>query len=220
MFIFCIVVFVVGVCEISNASEPPKAFLDAPAVLKSWESNYGGIKSMQVSYTKRVLNFKLPDPNPLKISAPTMLIHLERIEEGKRYHTRYSHAEDGFARPENIVENAFDGSTSRVYWGREKMGTIQSGLRNWAVETMNAVKQYMLLDLKPVSGELAEEFPDGIPMFSLLLRGGIATSTATVRPNLEPVAGQLCHVVEIIYKSEGFNTQYKFWLPTKRECFP
>lgn len=211
------VFIILSFCAMATASELPKAFLDAPAILQAWQRNYGSIKTLQVSYTKRVLDFKLPEPNPLEISAPIMYMHVERIEEGKRCHTRYSLAEDGFAKPENILEHAFDGSTTTEYWGREKVGTIEPGLIGRSVEGMNALKQYMLLDLKPVSGELAQEYPNGMPRFSRTFNSGILKSIASVRPNLEPVAGHLCHVVEIDYKSEGFNSQYKFWVAHEKE---
>lgn len=215
MFIFCTIVSMVGICEIGNAS-PPKSFLSADAILEAWESNYGGIKTMQVSYTERVLDAKNPTTDPNRLDTLVRVQHVERLEEGKRYHIRYSTAEDGFTKPENIMEHAFDGKITREYWGMENLGTINPGLMGTNVETMNHQKMYMLLT--PIqSSTYREEFPNGIPIFSQILRTGISSSLATVRPNLEPVAGQSCHVVEITNNGEITN---KIWIAHDKGMLP
>jgi hypothetical protein len=214
--IFFIAAFITGVCAIASGSEPQKSFLDANAILQAWQRNYGSIKSMQVSYTERVLDAKPPTTDPNILDNLVMYQHVERVEEGKRYHIRFSKAEDGFINPMNLMEHAFDGSTTREYVAMDELGTIDPGLIGRAVETTNALKDYMLL--RPIFGEPTQEFPDGIPIFSQILRSGISTSVATVRPNLELIAGQLCHVVEIMYKSHNFG--YKIWVAHDKGMLP
>lgn len=219
MFILSIAVLIARVCAITSASETPESFLDAQAILEGWESNYGGIRSMQVSYTERVLEAKPSATDPNSLDTLLKVQHVERVEEGKRYHIRYSIAEDGFAKPENLMEHAFDGMTTMEYWGMEKSGTVQSGLTGRSVETIDIVKQYMLLNTIR-STKYQEEYPDGIPMFSLQLKFGILNSVVTVRPNLEPVAGQLCHVIEIIEKNERANNEAKIWVAHEKGMLP
>jgi hypothetical protein len=171
---------------------------------------------MQVSYTERVLEAKPPATDPNLLDTLVMWMHIERVEEGKRYHVRFSRAEDGFINPKNLMEHAFDGSTTREYEAMVEFGTIDPGLIGRAVETTNALKDYMLL--RPIFGEPTQEFPDGIPTFSQILRSGISRSVATVRPNLELIAGQLCHVVEIMHKSHNFG--YKIWVAHDKGMLP
>ena len=217
MFILCIAVFVVGVCEMGNASDSPKSFLDAPAILEAWQRNYGSIKSMQVSYTERVLDANAPSTDPNRLGTLTMVMHVQKVEEGKRYHIRYSKAKDGFTNPKNLMEHAFDGIITREYVAMHELGTIDPGLLDRFVNTMNHQKMYMLLT--PIQSKAyQEEFPDGIPMFSQILRSGISRSVAIIRSDLEPVAGELCHVVEIMYKSPNFG--YKIWVAHNRGMLP
>ena len=214
MFTFYAAIFFTGMCAVIRASEPPEAFLSSKAILEGWESNYGSIRSMQVSYTQQLQYFK-PSPLNPDFPGPVRYQHLERVEEGKRYHTRYSTAENGFANNESLMESAFDGQTTREYSAMDKAGMICSGLIDRDVETMNVLKQYMLLDTAR-SRKYAEEYPEGIPRFSLFLR----SPKAKVLPRLEPVAGQLCHLVEIIDKTERTNNVFKIWVAHKRGMLP
>jgi hypothetical protein len=214
MFALCIVIFVTAICEIGGTSEPPKSFLGVEAILEGWESNYGSIRSMEVSYTYQLLDFKPPATNP-DFSGLVRYQHLERVEEGKRYHTRYSTAKNGFIKSENLMENSFDGEITREYSAMDKAGMICSGLIGRDVETMNVLKQFMLLDTAR-SRKYAEEYPEGIPRFSLFLR----SPKAKVLPLLEPVAGQLCHLVEIIDKTERTNNVFKIWVAHERGMLP
>jgi len=217
MFVCYIAVFTSGFSVIASASESPKAFMDASAVLEAWEINYAHLKSMQVSYTERLL-----DATPPHLLDRVMYQHVERVEESKskRYRIRYSTAEDGFAKQENITEHAFDGKITTEYFGGEKLGTIDPGLIGHDTETKNGLKRYMLLDPYPFSStKYLEEFPNGVPMFVITLRYALSSSAASVRPNLEQVAGQLCHVIEIIFKSEGIR-EYKVWFAHDKGFLP
>jgi hypothetical protein len=218
-----ITVFSPAICASAGGVEPQKAFLDVNTILETWQRNYGNIKSMQVSYTQRVLEKKSPatDPNFLEAHL-VMLMHVERVEEGSRYHTRYSVSQDGFAKPENVFECAFDGSKTRDYLGKDKIVTIQSGQTANGVEVMNILKTYMLLDvvMKPrqnASGIFYWEQmdPNELPKFREIFRwASIQKFTVRVLPELETVAGKLCHVIEVI-NNDGIIA-HKIWVA--HEC--
>ncbi len=189
---------------------PPESFLDADALLAGWESTYGSIKTMSVSYYYRLVDYKPPKNNPNEPS-PIAYEYLERVEDGNRYHVRCSTAKDGFDRPENITEHAFDGKIAQEYWGVTKHGTIQTGLTGRGVESLNYLKNFMLLEPMMVQGSLAEEYPNGVPRF--ILRFRTLKSTAVIRPRLESVAGQWCHVVELSnIKGPPGETKHIFWM--------
>lgn len=216
-----ITVFPFTICAIGGGAEPQKAFLDVNTILETWQQNYGNIKSMQVSYTERVLEKKSPasDPNFLDTHL-VMLMRLERVEEGNRYHARYSLAQDGFAKPENILEYAFDGSKTRSYIGMRRAGTIQSGQTANGIEVKNILKEYMLLDIDMTPKENAsgiyweQQDPNELPRFREIFRwASIKKFTVTVRPELETVAGKLCHVIEI---TKGDILLDKLWVA--HEC--
>jgi hypothetical protein len=215
-----VAVFFLTVYVIAGESELPKASLDPPAIEQAWQQNYASINSMQVLYTHRVLEANAPAKDPNRFDNLVMWMHVERTEEGKRSHTRYSMAPDGFADPENIIEHAFDGSKTMEYSAREKTGAIYPGLINRSTETVNDLKDYMLMDLRPVTVELARQDPNATPRFSRSLRASIEKSMTKVRPNLELVADELCHVVESDYTTQGFDTQKRFWVAHKKSMLP
>lgn len=226
-----ITVFASMLCAIADGAEPQKAFLDVNTILETWQRNYGNIKSMQVSYTERVLEKKAPDSDPNILDNLIMCMHIDRVEEGNRYHARESLANDGFAKPENILEYSFDGSMTREYSGGEKLGTIQSGPTGKAVEITNDLKKYMLLDIDmwPKKTDKSNETywqaePNAVPWFREIFRwASIKNFTVKVRPELETVAGKLCHVIEI---TKGDILLDKIWvahecgmLPLKYQLF-
>lgn len=218
--VFAGVVLFLTVWAIADNSEPPTAFLKPPEILQAWQQNYAGITSMQVSYTHRVLETKPPAADPNTFLNLVMWMHVERTEEGGRSHTRYSMAPDGFADPENIMEHAFDGSKTMEYSAREKTGAIYPGPINRSTETMNDLKVYILTDPWPVAREdLAKQYPDGMPRLLRTFRT-VSNTIASVRPALEPVSGQLCHVVEIDYTAQGGQDQYRIWFAHEKSMLP
>ena len=208
-------------CSITLASESPKSFLTVDAIREGWESNYGNMRSMHVSYTERIVRATPPTSEPEKLKGLTMIQHVERIEHGKCYHTRYSTSEDGFLDSENLMEHGFDGELTQEYWGMENLGTIALGLNGRNTETMNSLRDYMLMQEQNIAGmELQKDFPNKIPLFSLLLRLGASNSSILVRPHLESVAGIPCHVVEPIHKGEDNISDFKYWIAHDRGMLP
>jgi hypothetical protein len=195
----------------TGLSDPAKSFLDAEAILAGWESNYAGIRTMRVSYCTRLIDYQPPANNPdIDMTGLVKYQHVERVEDGKRYHIRFSKAEDGFDRPESLMEHAFDGKITREYSAREKHGSIVAGLIGRNTETMNDLKVYMLLRRRLVGGRNASgtyliEDPNSKPDLSRTLSYAISRSIVSMLPKLEPVAGQLCHVVEVVLPGKDHN---------------
>ena len=191
-----IVIGIMGIYAIGGTADRPESFLDCDALYAGWQSTYRSVKTMRVSYSYRVVDYKPPinDPN---MPAPVKYECTERVEDGKRYHIRYSKAEDGFDRPESLMEHAFDGKITREYWGSTKHGTIDTGLVGRDVEQMNRFKDFTLTKLLEVPDYFKEKYPNGVTMFDELF--GLLKSSKNIRPYLETVAGQPCHVVELTY---------------------
>ncbi|MFA5251459.1 MAG: hypothetical protein WC454_02595 [Phycisphaerae bacterium] len=218
-----IVVFALTACVIAGGVEPQKAFLDVNTIIETWHRNYGNIKSMQISYTERVLEKEPSASDPNFLNNLVMLTHVDRVEEGNCFHVRYSTADDGFAKPENIIEEAFDGNTTRYYIGKNKSGIIESGLS--ARSTARTIlREYMLLDIdmlckKTASGIYWEQQdPNALPRFREIFRwASIKKFTVTVRPELETVAGKLCHVIEI---TKGDILPDKLWVAHEYGMLP
>jgi hypothetical protein len=174
----------------SGGSRDARAFLDARAILDGWEANYGTIQTMKVAYSERVVEATGAETDSLVRNQ-----HVERIQDGKLYYVRYSKAERGFAEKGNIIERAFDGTVSKEYLPMRKAGNITSGLTGDILDGLNHFEIYMLMTRIRLDS-YKQDFPEGIPMFSALLRSGIKGGWAMVRSKLEPVAGEPCHVVE------------------------
>jgi len=198
-----------------------KAFLSAGEILKVWEDNYTHFGNMKVSYTQRVLEAIPPADNPNRFDRLVRLMHVERVEQGQRFHLRYSCDEEGFNKPESIIEGSFDGKITREYIASQKSGMIVAGMIGRNTELMNRLKTYMLLDrphlvrknpFGPFEMYWIED-PNSKPLLSRILSRAIANSRVSVLPNLEPFAGQMCHVMEV-YNKDGLAL--KMWLAHER----
>ena len=97
--------------------------------------------------------------------------------------------------------------------GSEKSGTIKLGLTGIAVEQMNRFKDFTLTKLQVVPDYFKKKYPNGVTMFDEIF--GIIKSSKNIRPYLETVAGEPCHVVEITYiKGQQSEPEEKdiFWI--------
>jgi len=212
----------------TNNSDSQKSFLDDEAILAGWESTYGSIRTMKFSYVDRLVGFQpsqTPEDNPDEPPPnPGKKIHVERIEEGKRYHLRYSLAENGFKNPEWLVEYAFDGRITYNYMGHAKSGVVFLGQRRGNEETDEGLKRFMFLTNHKTPDVLKDEYPNGIPELALWFKLGKLRGKVIVRPNLEYVAGQPCHVVEVIDDSDvgGKPRELKqvFWIAHDKGMCP
>jgi hypothetical protein len=213
VFLSAIVLSVGSISGLAYASDQPAASLDVNTILQRWENNYRGITSMRVSYYEKVIEYRPPADEPNIVPNLLMHSHVERVEKGRLYHVRHSMAEDGFAKPENITEHAFDGIHTQDYWGSDKYGTIQKGplklIKAGSAEAMmNSIKKYMLLESPPLTfgsgADIRQEIdPNGIAEFKRILTRPHPNCITSVNPNLESVSGELCHVIEITHKEFG-----------------
>ena len=212
----------------TNGSESSQSFLNAEEILAAWESTYGSIRTMRFSYVDRLVDFQpsqTPEDNPDEPPPnPGKKNHVERIEEGKRYHLRYSLAENGFKNPEWLVEYAFDGKITQSYMGSTKSGVVFLGQRSGSEEIDEGLKRFMFLTNHNTPDVLRDEYPNGIPELALWFKLGKLRGKVIVRPNLEYVAGQPCHVVEVIDDSDvgGKPRELKqvFWMAHDKGMCP
>jgi hypothetical protein len=203
----------------TNNFDPPKSFLNSKEILADWESTYASIRTMSVSYCTTLVDYQPPAKKPdIDMTDLVKYQHVQRVEDGKRYHMRFSKAEDGFDRPESLTEYAFNGKTTQEYFGSSKHGSIFAGLEGSFAETVNDLKAYMLLTTRHTTlADIRAEYPNGAPELSITFKKGMTRGIISVRPNLESVAGELCHVVEIVLPGKdhkGIPRQIKqlFWM--------
>ena len=191
------VITAIGACLLGASSEPQRSFLNAEAISAAWESTYASIRTMRVSYGTLLEEYRPPTSNPEEPS-PIKCTHVKRVEDGIRYHIRFSTADQGFDAPESLTERAFDGTVSRDFLAGKKSGSVFLGLKRTSLERENRLKTFMLLETQPTRIYLKDKYPNGVPELLLTLTMGIAKKGVTVRPHLESVAGELCHVVEVV----------------------
>jgi hypothetical protein len=187
---FFLVVGVIGVACGCQTTEPVggKAFLTGKEILAGWQASYGDIEPLRVAYSSSLVK---PDPEAKYVKHA----HVRRLQHGDRYHIQYSMAEDGFARPESMMEHAFDGELTREYWGNQRDGSIQRGFTSRDVETKNTVDELLLRHRLRV-GKHARF----LPWFQHITTARVPAAPdpeLSVAPELEVVAGQPCHRLDI-----------------------
>ncbi|MBI9019425.1 MAG: hypothetical protein JEZ07_19425 [Phycisphaerae bacterium] len=181
---------ILNFCGLSFASSDKVAFLDPSAIEKAWAASYGSIDAMKISYSDRVITEKSKDPGDDRV----LYAHLEKIERNDFHHSRESYSADGFDDAGSVKESSFNGKVAKQFRWSEKTVIIQSGLSGAVAESLNMFKSIMLMEGEYLK---TEEHPEGIPAFVYLLKG----PNVKVRPKLEYVNGELCHVIE----SPAFN---------------
>lgn len=182
-----------------------QAFLGIDELADGWISHYGNINSMEVAYHDHLVDF-VPSEDSEEPS-PVQDLHVERVEQGTRYQTRYSMAEGGFTQEEDTLTQAFDGETTTEYSARYNAGVLRSGLTGRACETMNDVRRHMLLDIVRT-----KIHPEGV----LRCQHCLTRSDAVVQPELESILGEPCHVVENAW--EGGHI--RIWLAHDKGFLP
>jgi hypothetical protein len=195
-------------CGIASGGE--QAFLSPREILDLWESTYGSLKSIRTVYSVRMVEKDIPADRADAYAKYVRYTRVERTESGVCYHHRYTTSEKGFAAGAPIFEHAFNGSVSRDYWSTRWQGRIFSGLVGRPVETDNDPAMYMLLD--PAGSS------DRTPRFKRILADEKGRADITVRPNLETVAGEMCHVVEVAERGTGRRTE--IWVAHTKGAIP
>ena len=185
-----------------------KSFLDAQAIFDRWEANYGHINSMKFKALVRLVHAENPRVNYSRFS------HWDKIIDGKRFYVRHTGNEAGFEDEDKVIVVSFDGSIGKSYISGTKIGEICRGLKKSAPALGNPVKEYLHLDPVEITSEIAssmwdesrykimetfqKEFPEGVPRFAYdFIVGEKLGRQIRVLPELESVAGQLCHILEI-----------------------
>ena len=211
--------------EDNGDTDQAKAFLDAGEILKAWEDNYAHFESMKVSYTERIVEAIPVAGHPNKLDSLVRFMHVEKVEQGQRFHMQYSYDEERFNKQDSIIGGSFDGEISREYFGEIRYGIIVAGMIGRNPDTMNLWKNYMCMSKELVGIENPSrlinryliEDPNSKPELSRSLSSAISESRVSVKPNLEFVSGQLCHVLEIYNKG---RLSQKMWLTHKRGMLP
>jgi len=191
---------------------PGTAFLDAETILKGWESAYGDMKSMKVSYHEKLVEaHELPSRRPP--GGLTRDSFVERIEQGIRYYIKITNSEKGFSDIRSLSEHAFDGVITREYWASENSGTVEKGLNGRGTETANVFKTYVLIG-EPIDAQAGRQE-------TMLHDVCKRHPHQTVRKNLEEVAGEPCHVIEYTsdYHGRDATTNY-IWFAHDKGMLP
>jgi hypothetical protein len=146
-----------------------------------------------------------------KLQSYTRFDTTETIEEEacEKYYVRWSAAPAGFEDPNEIIaQAAFNGSATSEYYPGLKAGSINPGAKVLAGEQMSMLWSYMLLNRRQ-----PYERPDE-PMIRSYF-----SDKSRVRPKLEQVSGQWCHVVDTTTgkKSKPYAT---VWLAADKNGLP
>ncbi|MBA7485104.1 hypothetical protein ES707_20639 [subsurface metagenome] len=223
--------FLMGICL--GTPETQEAFLDAQMIYDGWEANYGNIKSMKFRLSEGLVHAEGAGVNNKKY---VRCSHWEKIEDGKRVYVRHTTSQAGFEDEDKVVVMSFDGSVGKTYMPGRKEGVIYRGLRGAVPEFSNPMRRYMMAGrmqlgsfainpsigkddpLRKLIEKLKEEFPEGVPTFTFDFMMGRQLGQVKVLPDLESVAGQLCHVVEIGDCQNG--TGQRYWVAHEKNMLP
>ncbi len=217
------------VAPCGGTAEIQKAFLDAHTIYEAWESNYGNIKSMK---------FRLSQAQALSdgdgFQTYSRWHHWEKIEDGKRIYARTTNSEKGFADVDSVVITSFDGKVGKKYTPKLKQGSVYLGLKGAIPEIRNPMKACLCAGTVHISGissnleeddpqrklmeKLMDKFPEGIPTFTFHFWMSQQTGQVRVLTNLESVAGQMCHVLEIGDPKDRILTKY--WIAHDKGMLP
>jgi hypothetical protein len=181
--IFGVVLIVAG--SSFGIDSAPKAYLSPAELLDLYEAMCSGVYNVHVSYTN---NLEKTEGNSPTLQSLSRFDSTERIEEGAKYHVRHTSAPEGFDRfdrPERVGQCAFDGSATWEYSSYPKSGSIRPGRTGRGEEIMNLLWVYMLLfKIDPYNDEPTTRIRN------------FFGANSCVRPQLEHVSGEWCHVVD------------------------
>ena len=186
-----------------------KAYLKAQELFDLYESMYSGIHNIHVSYSAMLETAKGDSP---QLQQYTKYDTTETIElkGADKYYVRRTGDPNGFTDSALVVQSAFNGSATSQYNPATTSGSINPGRIGLPGEQMSRFWSCMLLN-RPVP----DEQPD-TPLIRFYF-----SAKSTVRPQLEQVSGQWCHVVDAPYSRKPWATVWmavdKGGLPMKYE---
>jgi hypothetical protein len=214
------IVALCGASSMSIALAEEAAFLDAQALIAGWRAHYGGIDRMHFRLSERVIDDGQSKGSPLKLEDLVRFHTAEMTVDKatKRFHLRYSRKEGGLDEPLNAYESAFDGEATRQYWedGPRRRGRVAPGLRGNPGITERTIEQYLLnftVGYKQEDGKY--KWVALMDHLSDLTESG--DLRVVVEDNLETVANEVCHAIEVAY--EGKPT-YRLWFARAKGMLP
>jgi hypothetical protein len=205
-FIAIVFVILLNICSFSpNAEFSKQSYLSAEELLDLYENMYSKIHNVHVYYTHILEEIKNESGQmPPYVRFETT----ETIEEGacEKYYARWTLDPNGFDKPENFSEEAFNGSCTMQYGHETKTGRISPGRTQLAVEQMSMLWAYMLLNRPPLPDQPEK------PLIRILF-----SPKSSVRPQLEQVNGLWCHVIDAPYTVKPWAT---VWLAVDKGGLP
>jgi hypothetical protein len=193
-----------------------KSFLSVQDILSIWQSNYSSMKSMKVSYVDNVVAAEPSKRDPNFANRLIKWVHVERIEEGKKFRMRSSKTKEGFADINKIEESTYDGVNQKRYFPVKKMGQVFGSISDKG--EINRMRQILLSD--PYIERSGVESDESV--FSKTVKKGLYDSNyvISVRPNLEEVSGQMCHVLELVTNDEIKDKAAIIWVAHEKGMLP
>ena len=181
--------------EESATGDAPRAYMTAHALLLGWESTYGDIRNLDVSYSAHSEKFIPPSTDPKMERWSCEWFHVDFLGDNIRYVTRFSSSEKGFADEKSIVAGSFSGNSGMQYLGATRKGEVGPGKPG--SNQCDQILNWLFLQGHVKSEKLQLSKPRLLSLFKDLNAPGAPMLTGViVRPRLEQVAGQWCHVIE------------------------
>jgi hypothetical protein len=197
------------------AANSKQSYLEASDLFEAYKAMYSSIYSMSVSYVKNAVEVRASHEDPNIFDNMVRFQYVDRIEKGTKYYIRTSYDPNGFENAESITEHAFDGSVTTHYYPREKSGGIAPGMAGLSVEEKNDLLMFMLLNKVTLNNpEMRKKYTDGLPFIELL-----ATANCRVRPQLQKVADEWCHAVDLLSRSDS-SIGATIWFAVEKGCLP
>jgi hypothetical protein len=122
-----------------------------------------------------------------------------------------------------VSEFSFDGKLSKEFRAWEKRGAITPGPSNRSPQRNNDLRRYLLSEEYPRDTSIPAS-QRGKPALSCAFRdfpgGGAVVPTAKVRAELEPIAGEPCHVLECTREFGTVTITDRVWLAHEKGMLP
>jgi len=198
-----------GTCIADDDKE--EAFLDAQTLVDGWDANYGHIDSFKVRCSTIPLEEKGQNPNPR--TRPRFFLY-ERIQDGGKFLSRRTRSPQGFDDTDDYPVAVFDGTIGKEYvsspssrdrpygWIYRDSHSRDSGRMNLLGDFLGSLPELYSSEkgqswkVKPT-----QQYPLGIPTFITWYNHALEINGILVRPYMESVAGESCHVLELDFES-------------------
>lgn len=166
------------------------AFLTSEEILSEWEKNYSSIPSLEVEFIERVLSaVPLREEDQERMQGIPKYEKFHRIEQQGKFYCSYTHPLRDDPNKFMLTNFSFDGIEFRVCKPDDKSGLIYQQVYKHSPANSNKIGEYLL----------SASDSSGVQYFKQLFESSeiIEDRILNVRPFLEEVNGQKCHVVEL-----------------------